>query len=53
MFVLDYKEVLLTNLDKVHTTEMGLDRIKNNLNLAMDESFHGVKRRFLLQIVKL
>ena len=27
------KEILLKNLDKVHTTEMGIDRIKKNLNL--------------------
>ena len=25
------KEVLLSNIDKVHTTEMGIDRIKKNL----------------------
>lgn len=45
MFVLDYKEVLLTNLDKVHTTEMGLDRIKNNLNLAMDDVVSWCKEK--------
>ena len=27
------KEVLLQNIDKVHTTEMGTDRIKKNLKL--------------------
>ena len=27
------KELLLKNIDKVHTTEMGLDRIKKNLRL--------------------
>lgn len=27
------KTQLLTNLDKLHTTEMGIDRIKRNLNL--------------------
>lgn len=27
------KEVLLKNIDKVHTTEMGVTRIKRNLNL--------------------
>ena len=26
------KEILLSNIDKVHTTEMGIDRIKRNLN---------------------
>ncbi len=27
------KEILLSNIDKVHTTEMGIDRIKKNLRL--------------------
>ena len=27
------KEVLLSNIDKVHTTELGIGRIKKNLNL--------------------
>ncbi len=27
------KKVLLSNIDKVHTTEMGIDRIKRNLKL--------------------
>ena len=27
------KKVLLSNIDKVHTTEMGIDRIKKNLKL--------------------
>jgi len=27
------KEILLLNIDKVHTTEMGVDRIKKNLKL--------------------
>ena len=30
------KEILLENIDKVHTTEMGVDRIKKNLNLDKD-----------------
>ena len=29
------KEVLLQNIDKVHTTEMGIDRIKKNLKIKM------------------
>lgn len=28
------KEVLLSNIDKIHTTEMGIDRIKRNLELS-------------------
>jgi hypothetical protein len=27
------KEVLLKNIDKIHTTEMGINRIKKNLKL--------------------
>lgn len=25
------KKILLDNIDKIHTTEMGIDRIKSNL----------------------
>lgn len=28
---------LLNNLDKIHTTKMGVDRIKKNLNLDTDD----------------
>ncbi len=27
------RQILLNNIDTVHTTEMGIDRIKKNLNL--------------------
>ena len=27
------KETLLSNIEKIHTTKMGIDRIKNNLKL--------------------
>ena len=27
------KDILLSNIDKVHTTEMGIDRIKKNLKI--------------------
>ena len=27
------KEILIKNMDQIHTTKMGIDRIKNNLNL--------------------
>lgn len=29
--------ILLDNLDRIHTTEMGIDRIKRNLNLNVDD----------------
>ena len=30
------KQILLDNIESVHTTEMGMDRIKKNLNLDTD-----------------
>lgn len=30
------KEILLSNIDKIHTTSMGIDRIRNNLTLSHD-----------------
>lgn len=35
--VQECKEILLNNLDKVHTTELGIERIKKNLNLTTDD----------------
>jgi len=29
------KEILLSNIDKLHTTEMGVERIKKNLNKTL------------------
>lgn len=31
------KDVLLLSLDKIHTTELGIERIKKNLNLDVDD----------------
>ena len=30
------KEILLNNIDKLHTTSMGIDRIKKNINIDCD-----------------
>lgn len=30
-------ELLIDNIDKIHTTEMGIDRIKRNLKLNTDD----------------
>ena len=30
-------DTLLSNIDKIHTTRMGIGRIKRNLKLAMDD----------------
>jgi Protein of unknown function (DUF3781) len=31
------REILLQNLDKVHTTEMGVERIRKNLGLDVED----------------
>lgn len=33
---MENKQILLNDIDKVHTTVMGVDRIKKNLNLTDD-----------------
>ena len=41
------KEVLLSNISKVHTTEMGKYRIKENLKLNTDDVVEYCKRKVL------
>ena len=41
------KEVLLQNIDKVHTTEMGIDRIKKNLKLDTNNVVDFCKSKVL------
>ena len=41
------KEVLLSNIDKVHTTELGIGRIKKNLNLDNVEIVAYCKNKVL------
>ncbi len=41
------KQILLNNIDKVHTTEMGIDRIKKNLNLDTDDVIEYCKNKVL------
>lgn len=31
------KEILLSNIDKIHTTQMGIDRIKRNLKIDTND----------------
>lgn len=31
------KDILVSNIDKIHTTELGIDRIKKNLKLATND----------------
>ncbi len=41
------KEILLSNIDKVHTTEMGIDRIKKNLRLDINDVVEYCKNKVL------
>lgn len=40
-------DILLSNIDKVHTTEMGIDRIKKNLKLDTDDVVGYCKKKVL------
>ena len=41
------KELLLSNIDKVHTTKLGIDRIKKNLKLEVDDAVEYCKSKIL------
>ena len=41
------KEILLSNIDKVHTTEMGNERIKKNLKLNTNDAVEYCKNKVL------
>ena len=41
------KTVLLANIDKLHTTELGISRIKNNLKLSNDDVVDFCKAKIL------
>lgn len=41
------KEILLSNINKIHTTKMGLDRIKNNLKLDTEDVILYCKNKIL------
>lgn len=41
------KEVLLSNIDKLHTTEMGINRVKRNLKLDTDNIVQYCKNKIL------
>ena len=40
-------ETLLSNIEKIQTTKMGLDRIKNNLNLKDENVVEYCKKKIL------
>ncbi len=41
------KQILLTHIDKVHTTNMGIGRIKKNLKLDVDDVVQYCKNKVL------
>ena len=41
------KETLLSNIDKIHTTEMGIDRIRKNLKLNTNDVVKYCKNKIL------
>ncbi len=41
------KQILLAHIDKVHTTKMGIDRIKKNLKLDIDDVAQYCKNKVL------
>ncbi|MBO6244183.1 MAG: DUF3781 domain-containing protein [Clostridia bacterium] len=41
------KQILLSNIDKIHTTEMGIDRIKKSLNLDSIDVVEYCKNKVL------
>jgi len=41
------KQKLLDNINKIHTTEMGIDRIKKNLRLDIDDIIEYCKDKIL------
>ncbi len=41
------KQILLNNIDKVHTTKMGIDRIRKNLKLDTDDVVEYCKNKIL------
>ena len=41
------KEILLSNIGKIHTTKMGIDRIKKNLKLDTNDVVEYCKNKVL------
>ena len=47
------KEILLANIDKIHTTEMGIGRIKKNLKLNNNDIVEYCKNQILNKSCKI
>ena len=41
------KDILLSNIDKIHTTEMGINRIKKNLKLNTNDVVEFCKNKII------
>ena len=41
------KQILLNNIDKIHTTKMGIERIKKNLKLESEDIVKYCKNKVL------
>lgn len=44
---MENKKILLDNIDKIHTTKMGSDRIKRNLKIDSDDVVEYCKNKML------
>lgn len=44
---MENKKILLDNIDKIHTTEMGVGRIKRNLKIDTDNVVEYCKNKML------
>ena len=44
---MENKKILLDNIDKIHTTEMGVGRIKRNLKIDTDDLVEYCKNKML------
>lgn len=38
------KEILITNINKIHTTALGKERIKNNLKISNNDEVEYIKK---------
>ncbi|MDE5854587.1 MAG: DUF3781 domain-containing protein, partial [Ruminococcus sp.] len=41
--------ILIENIDKLHTTEMGIERIKRNLQIDTDDIIQWCREKILLK----
>lgn len=46
---MEEKRELIKNLDRIHTTELGVERIKKNLKLGIDDVVEYCKNKILYQ----